>query len=31
LNGLSRHLREILISKLGSLDKLSDLKKWIKP
>jgi DNA polymerase-3 subunit gamma/tau len=27
LNGLSRHLREILISKLGSLDKLSDLKK----
>ena len=27
LNGLSRHLREILISKLGSSDKLSDLKK----
>ena len=26
LNGLSRHLREILISKLGSSDKLSDLK-----
>ena len=26
LNGLSRHLREILISKLGSTDKLSDLK-----
>ena len=35
LNGLSRHLREILISKLGSSDKLSDLKnelnlKYIK-
>ena len=26
LNGLSRHLREILVSKLGSSDKLSDLK-----
>ena len=26
LNGLSRHLREILISKLGPSDKLSDLK-----
>ena len=26
LNGLSRHLREILICKLGSSDKLSDLK-----
>mgnify|MGYP001437898459 FL=1 len=26
LNGLSRHLREILISKLGSSDTLSDLK-----
>ena len=26
LNGLSRHLREILISKIGSSDKISDLK-----
>lgn len=26
LNGLSRHLREILISKIGSADKISDLK-----
>jgi len=30
LNGLSRHLREILISKLGSSDKLSDLKNELK-
>ncbi len=27
LNGLSKHLREILISKIGSADKISDFKK----
>ena len=31
LNGLSRHLREILISKLGSSDKLSDLRNEFNP
>ncbi len=30
LNGLSRHLREILVSKMDSSDKISDLKNELK-